>query len=360
MYKILAINPGSTSTKISLYEDDREIFTEDLPHPHAELLKFVRVTDQLDFRKNTILDTLRAKGVADLSGFAAVVSRGGLIHPVQTGVYAINDAMAADLKAGVQGEHAANVGGLIALELSRRYGMPCYIVDPPVVDEVDDYCKITGLKEVRRKVISHALSQVASAKRYAVEQGTVYDALNLVVAHLGGGISVGAHRKGRYADVNDALSGEGPFSPERSGTLPLSALLDMCFSGRYTYAEMKKKVKGQGGLMSLLGTADFREVERRILSGDAEAERAGRAMAYRIAREISSLWPAFRGETVNQVILTGGLAKSRWMTDIVTGFLKGLNTGVTVYPGENEMRALALGCLRALMGQEKVKVYEGR
>ena len=360
MYKILVINPGSTSTKISLYEDDQEVFTENIDHPHDELLKFPRVVDQLDFRKNVLIDIMRSRGFSDISQLSAVVSRGGLIHPVQVGVYAINDRMAADLKAGVQGEHAANVGGLIALEISRWFHIPCYIVDPPVVDEVEEHCKITGLKELRRKVISHALSQVASAKRYADGKKSSYEALNLVVAHLGGGISVGAHAKGHYVDVNDALTGEGPFSPERSGSLPQGALIDMCFSGKYTYAEMKKKIKGQGGLMSLLGTADFREVEHRVNAGDAGTLLVARAMAYRIAREISSLWPAFRGESVDQILLTGGLAKSRWLTDAVSGFLAGHGVGITVYPGENEMRALALGCLRVLTGREKVKEYEGR
>jgi butyrate kinase len=246
---------------------------------------------------------------------------------------------------------------LIANELVKETDKPAYIVDPIVVDEVEEKVKITGIKEIRRYIISHALNQIASAKRFAEENETFYDNLNIIVAHMGGGISVGAHNRGRYIDVNNALNGEGPFSPQRSGSLPVGQLIDMCFSGKYTKDDMKKLNKGRGGLISLLGTNDLRDVEKMITEGSEEAELVFDALTYQLAKEITSLLPAFRGEAVDQVILTGGMARSERLVSGISGLIKNLGCGVTVYPGENEMYALAKGAVRILQNKEPAKEY---
>lgn len=357
-FRILAINPGSTSTKYSYYEGEDHVYTAEISHPQECLLGFHKITDQFAFRRECILNDIAEKGRFKLADLDAVVGRGGLVKPLASGTYRLGPALLEDLRKGVQGDHASNLGGLIAHDIALPLNLPCFIVDPPVVCEADDMALLTGVKEIRRKVISHALSQLSTAKRYAREAGARYRDLNLIVAHLGGGISIGAHWKGRYIDVNNALDGEGPFSPERSGTLPAGTLIDLCFSGKYTHKEMRLLNRGKGGLMSLLGTADFREVEKRIAAGDAAAEQAARAMAYQIAKSISALLPAFRGEKADRVLLTGGLAKSGTLMGWIKESLAAFPAGVTVYPGQNEMEALAGGCLRALNGAEEVKDYE--
>jgi butyrate kinase len=269
----------------------------------------------------------------------------------------VDEAMLEDLRGSRRGDHASNLGGLIARELSAREGIPAYIVDPVVVDEADPRVRVSGLKELPRKVISHALNQIATARRYAEERETFYSKVNVIVAHLGGGITVGAHRKGRYIDVNNGLDGEGPFSPQRTGTLPTGQLIDLCFSGKYTKAELKTLNKGRGGLIDLLGTADLREVESRIDSGDAEASLVWSAMCYHIAKSITALIPAFDGMPVDRVLLTGGMARSKRLVAEITRLVAGLGCGVTVYPGENEMGALVKGALRVLQGKEEARQY---
>lgn len=359
-YRILAVNPGSTSTKIALYEGDIERFTEEIQHSAEELRPYEGkpIVSQFAFRKEIILKTLKEKGfgVGDLD---AVSGRGGLLRPLAHGTYDVNDKMAEDLMACVSGEHASNLGALIAKELSAGTRARAFIVDPVVVDEVPLRAKITGVKEMRRKVISHALNQIASARRYADANETFYERINVIVCHMGGGISVGAHKKGRYIDVNNALDGEGPFTPQRSGSLPVGALIELCFSGRYEKKQLKLLNKGRGGLIDLLGTADLREVEARIEKGDSEAADAFEAMAYQISKEISSLLPAFDGENLDQVILTGGMARSKKLVGTIGSYLKTLGCGVTVYPGENEMLSLAKGAIRVLSGKEKPRTYEG-
>ena len=265
--------------------------------------------------------------------------------------------MLADLKEGVMGEHASNLGALIAHELAGDAGKPAFIVDPVVVDEAPERVKVAGINAIRRKVISHALNQIATARRYAEENETFYEKVNVIVAHMGGGISIGAHKKGRYIDVNNALDGEGPFTPQRSGSLPTGQLIDLCFSSAYSKEELKKLNKGRGGLIDLLGTADLREVERRIEAGDDEAARVFEAMAYQIAKWIASLVPAFDGERVDRILLTGGMARSQMLVDAISGLLGGLGCGVTVYAGENEMFALVKGALRVLNGKEEPRDY---
>ncbi|MBI5623791.1 MAG: butyrate kinase [Elusimicrobia bacterium] len=356
--RVLAVNPGSTSTKIAVYEGEREVFSEEVRHSAEELAPFAGrgVVEQYPMRKAAVAAALERRGLKP-ADFDAVAGRGGLLRPIPHGTYRVDESVLRDLRAAVGGEHASNLGGLIAHELARPAGKPAFIVDPVVVDEVHPRVKITGVKSIRRRVISHALNQIASAHRFAQDHETFYEKINVVVCHLGGGISVGAHRKGRCIDANNGLDGEGPFSPERSGSLPVGQFADLCFSGRHTHAQVRKLVKGAGGLIDLLGTPDLREVERRIAAGDAEAAEVFEAMAYQIAKQASSLLPAFEGEAVDGVILTGGMARSAALVERVSHYLSGLKCRVTVYPGENEMAALAHGALRVLYGREEARTY---
>lgn len=357
-YRVLAINPGSTSTKIAVYEGSEERFTKEIKHTPEELHPFdgKPITEQFHFRKDKIEAFLKESGL-ELGQIDAVAGRGGLLHPMPHGTFEVNERMLADLKVGIQGQHASNLGGLIAHELMSQTGKPAFIVDPVVVDEVDERVKITGVKAVRRRVISHALNQIATAHRYADEKGATYDKLNVIVAHLGGGITVGAHKKGRYIDVNDGLGGEGPMTPERAGSLPGFALVELCFSGKHTKEEVKKMLVGKGGLIDLLGTTNGMELSQRYTAGDAEVIRVLDAMAYSIAKEIASLWPAFDGQQVDQILITGGLARCSPLVAGIQKGIAGLPAGSTLYPGENEMLALVKGALRVLSGEEKAKVY---
>ena len=313
--------------------------------------------EQYAFRKETILRTLGDHGLG-LEDLDAVSARGGLLRPMPHGTYGINARMKGDLLAGVGGDHASNLGALIASELVVGSDKPAYIVDPVVVDEVPARVKITGIKEIRRKVISHALNQIATARRYAEEHETFYEYLNLIVAHMGGGITVGAHKKGSYIDVNNGLDGEGPFTPQRSGSLPTGQLIALCFSGKYTHEELKLLNKGRGGLIDLLGTSDFREVEQRVRDGDPEATEVFHAMIYQIAKNITALLPAFDGAKVDRILLTGGLARSEMLVAGITRAVAGVGCGVTAYPGENEMFALVKGALRVLSHKETERTYD--
>lgn len=356
-FRVLAVNPGSTSTRVAVFEGDQEVFTEEVQHPADELRPFegLPITAQHGLRKEAILKVLAARGLAP-GDFDAFAGRGGLLRPIPHGTYAVDEAMVADLQAGARGEHASNLGGLIARELGGGR-IPAYIVDPVVVDEADPRVRVSGLRELPRRVVSHALNQIATARRFAEERETFYARINVVVAHLGGGISVGAHRQGRFIDANNGLDGEGPFSPQRSGSLPPGPLIELCFSGRYTKAELKQLNKGRGGLVDHLGTPDLREVERRIDQGDAQAELVWRAMAYHIAKSVTALLPAFEGEPLDGVLLTGGMARSARLVAELEGLLRGLACPVVVYPGENEMAALANGALRVLQGREEARTY---
>ena len=357
-HRVLVINPGSTSTKIAVYEGEQEVNAREIQHSAAELAPFAGhpITAQFEFRRDAVLRALAEFDLA-LADLDAVCGRGGLLRPMPHGTYRVNEAILADLGAGVGGDHASNLGALLAHELATPAGKPAFIVDPVVVDETPSRVKITGLKGIRRRAISHALNQVACARRYAQESETFYENINAIVCHLGGGISVGAHRKGRYLDTNNALDGEGPFSPERSGSLPQGEVADLCFSGRYSHAEFRKLIKGAGGLVSLLGTSDLREVERRVAAGDPEASEVFDALAYQVAKATTALLPAFEGEPLDRVILTGGMARSAMLVERLTRYLAGLPCGITVYPGENELIALAKGALRVLYGKEAARDY---
>ena len=357
-YRILTINPGSTSTKVSVYEGEFEIYSEELVHSIDDLKPYEGrpVVEQYEYRKRMI-ESFLEKNSLSINHFDAIAGRGGLLKPIPHGTYSINREMLEDLKAGVGGEHASNLGAIIANDLVKGTAVKAYIVDPVVVDEVEDKVKITGVKEIKRFVISHALNQIASARRYAAENETFYEEINVIVAHMGGGISVGAHHRGMYADVNNALNGEGPFSAQRSGSLPVGQLIDLCFSGKYKIDQIKRLNVGEGGLVNLAGTNDLREIEDRIKKGDSNAVLVFDALVYSLSKEISSLVPAFQGESVDRIILTGGMARSERLVNDIISSVTALGCGVTVYPGENEMKALSEGVIRVLQGKEAIRRY---
>jgi butyrate kinase len=354
--KILAINPGSTSTKIAIFDDTKEVFTKNIKHSVDELEKFSNIFGQYDFRERVILEEIEKEGF-EVSSFDAVVGRGGLLKPIQGGVYKVNQLMIDDLKAAKMGEHASNLGAPIAKEIAKAAGenVEAFIVDPVVVDEMEDFARISGIPELPRMSIFHALNQKAVARRHAKSKGAKYENLNLIIAHLGGGISVGAHKKGEVIDVNNALNGDGPFSPERSGGVPAGQLVKMCFSGKYEMSDIMKKLKGNGGLVAYLGTNDAYEVEKRVATGDKEAELVYKSMAYQISKEIGALSTVLEGK-VDGILLTGGVAYDKtfvnWVRERVSFIAE-----VTAYPGEDEMSALAEGCFYGIKGEIAVREY---
>ncbi|GAA0182490.1 butyrate kinase [Clostridium sediminicola] len=353
-FKMLIINPGSTSTKIGVYEDDKQIFEETLRHSSEEIGKYKKIYDQFEFRKTVILDVLEANGF-EVKSLDAVVARGGLLKPISGGTYAVNEAMLEDLKVGVQGQHASNLGGIIANEIAKSLEIPAFIVDPVVVDEMTEVAKVSGMEGVARKSIFHALNQKAVAKRYAKENNKKYEDLNLIVVHMGGGVSVGAHTNGKIVDVNNALDGDGPLSPERSGCVPIGDLVKMCYSGEYTIDEIKKMIVGKGGMVSYLGTNDARLVEEKADSGDEKAQLIRKAFIYQVTKEIGSCAAVLKGK-VDSIILTGGIAYSKNITREIVESV-GFISKVKIYPGEDELLALAEGGLRVLKGEEKAKKY---
>ncbi len=353
--KTLIINPGSTSTKIGVFEDETLLFEETLRHSTAELAGYEKIVDQLDFRMNLILDFLKEKNF-DTKELAAVIGRGGLLKPIPGGTYAVNEALLNDLRIGFQGQHASNLGGLLANEIATPLGIPAFIVDPVVVDELDPVARLSGHPLFPRISIFHALNQKAVAKRYAKENGVSYDSLNLIVSHMGGGVSVGAHNHGKVVDVNNTLDGDGPFSPERSGSLPTGALVKICFSGDYTLADVKKMISGNGGLNAYLGTNDMREVTKMAFEdGNEKALEVFNAFTYQVAKDIGSMAAVLSGK-VDQIILTGGIAYGPKVTSAIIDRV-GFIAPVTVYPGEDELLALAQGGLRVLNGEEKALEY---
>ncbi len=353
-FRILAINPGSTSTKIAIYDNEKEVFETTLRHQTEEINAFETIFAQYDFRKKVILDALNEAGI-NLTKLSAVVGRGGLLKPIKGGTYAVDELMLEDLKIGVLGEHASNLGGVIAHEIASLLHIPSFIVDPVVVDEMQDVARISGMPEIERKSIFHALNQKAVARRAAKEMGKSYESCNFIVAHLGGGISVGAHRKGAVVDVNNALDGDGPFSPERSGGLPVGDLAKLCFSGKYTHNEIKKLIKGQGGMVAYLNTNDGRDAGRMIQEGDENAKLVFHAMAYQVAKEIGMCATVLKGD-IDAIILTGGLAYGEMLIGWIKESVEFLGK-IIVYPGEDEMSALALGGLRVLRGEEVAQSY---
>lgn len=352
-YKILAINPGSTSTKVALYEEERPSFDFTLRHTAAELARFTDVIQQLDWRRGLILEALRERDFS-LDRLSAVIGRGGLIRPVPAGVYEVNSRMRYDLR-NAKMKHACNLGGLLAAQIAHMAHVKAYIADPPVVDEMDDVARITGMPMCTRYPISHALNQKATARLHCDRTGLVYEASNLIVAHMGGGISVAAHRQGRIVDVNNALDGDGPFAPDRAGGIPSSELIRTCFSGKYTEAELLRFVSSQGGLVAHLGTNSVQQTMERIAQGDERARKVMDAMCYNIAKQICAMSAPLSGK-VDAILLTGGIAFNEPVVAYIRDHCSFL-APVTVYPGENELESLAINALVVLRGIIEPKVY---
>ena len=352
--KSLIINPGSTSTKIGVFEDETLLFEETLRHSTEEIAQYASIVDQKDFRKDIIVNLLKSKDF-DVKSLNMVVGRGGMLKPISGGTYPVTDALLEDLKVGVQGQHASNLGGILAREIADSIGVPSYIVDPVVVDELIPEARFSGVPELPRVSVFHALNQKAVAKRYAKETGKAYEDLNLVVVHMGGGVSVGAHKNGKIIDVFNALDGDGAFSPERAGGVPSGALIKMCFSGKYTQAEIYKKLVGNGGFNAYLGTNDMRNVEKAIAEGDEKAKLICDAFVLQVAKDMGSMACVLNGK-VDQIIITGGIAYDK----NVVACLKekaGWIAPITVYPGEDELLALVQGGLRVLNGEEAPMEY---
>lgn len=353
-YKLLIVNPGSTSTKIGVYEGEKEILEETLRHSSDEIGRYATIFDQLNFRKDLILSILKEKNF-DINTLDAVVGRGGMLKPIPGGTYKVTDELVEDLKIGVQGPHASNLGGILAREIGGELNVPSFIVDPVVVDELDDVARISGVPELPRRSKFHALNQKAVAKRFGKESGIGYENLNLIVTHMGGGVSVGAHKKGKVIDVNNALDGDGPFSPERAGGVPAGDLIKMCFSGKYSESEIFSKIVGKGGCVAYLNTNDFRDVIKMSEEGNEEAQLIYDAFIYQVSKEIGAMSAVLEGN-VDKIILTGGLAYSEKVVNDIKKRV-GWISEVKAYPGEDELLALAQGAIRVLSGEEEAKIY---
>jgi butyrate kinase len=354
-YKILAINPGSTSTKIAIYEDETLVLKKSIKHNTEVINSFDRIFDQYELRETAILDTLKEENY-EVKDFDCFVGRGGMLKPIEGGTYLVNEDMIEYVKQAPRGEHASNLGCVLAKELGDSVGKPAFIVDPVAVDEMDDIARYTGMPEIKRQSLFHALNQKAVGLKAAKELNKDYKDLNLIVVHLGGGISVGMHQKGRVIDVNNALDGDGPMSPERSGGVPIGPLYKMAFSGEYTLKEIKRKNYGNGGMVAYLGTNDGFEIEKRIKEGDEFAKFILEVMCYQISKEIGAGATVLKGQ-IDGIVITGGLAYDKMIIDLITervGFLG----NILVFPGEDEMESLALGGLRVLNNIESYKEYK--
>lgn len=350
----LIINPGSTSTKVALFKEDVCVSQKNLSHQAKELEGFKKIAEQFALRKEIIVEWMKSEGI-EISQLKAVIGRGGLLKPMPSGTYRVTDAMIEDLKIGVQGEHASNLGGIIAKSIADEAKIDAYIADPVAVDEFEEIARISGMPHIERRSLVHALNIKAVAYRVAKEQGKDVNELNMVMAHLGGGISIVPLGKGKMLDANNANE-MGPFSPERTGGLPVGDLVKLCFSGKYTMSEMKKKICGQGGLIAYLDTNDAREIERKMDQGDEKATLIYNAMGYQIAKEIGAMSTVLNGN-VDGIVLTGGLAYSKKLTEHIKRRIEFI-APVWIYPGEDELIALNEGVQRVLRGEVKPKIYE--
>ncbi|NOX85726.1 MAG: butyrate kinase [Chlorobi bacterium] len=354
--QILVINPGSTSTKFALFEGTSPVFIQTIHHTLEEMEGFPKITDQFTFRKNLIIKQLE-KEETNLAAIRIVMGRGGLLKPVESGVFAVNEKMINDLKSCAYGEHASNLGGLIAYDIAKSLpDAKAYIANPVVVDELNDLARLSGHPKLPRRSIFHALNQKAIARQHARQILRKYEDLNLIVVHLGGGITVGAHKKGKVIDVNQGLDGDGPYSPERSGTLPVGDLVRLCFSGEYSLKEVLKMIKGEGGLVAYLKTNNAIEVEKRISEGDEYSKLIYDGMAYQVSKEIGAM-AAVLGFQVDGILITGGIAHDKYFTNEIISNCHRL-APIHVYPGEDEMKALAMNGLRVLNNETEVKEYE--
>lgn len=351
-YNILAINPGSTSTKLALYENDKEIFCNTLEHSAEEIEKYDKIQDQFEMRKNLVISSLLEKGY-DIKSLSAVVGRGGMVPKVKSGAYKVNETMVNRLKFNPVIEHASNLGALIAYEIANEVNISAYIYDSVRVDELKDVARISGMPEIPRTSTSHALNSRAMAMKVAKMNGKKYSDMNFVVAHLGGGISVSVHEKGRMVDI--LADDEGPFSPERAGRVPCKELIDLCYSGEFDKKTMNKKLRGNGGLKAYLNTVDVREVEEMIERNDEKAKLILEAMAYQVSKGIGDLSTVVEGK-VDAIVLTGGIAYSKRITALIKKRVEFI-APVEIMPGENEMESLAMGILRVLKGEEEASEY---
>ncbi len=351
---ILAINPGSTSTKIALYDGLTEVSNICINHDVKKLDNFDKIINQLDYRLNLILNWLASEEI-EATDLDAVVGRGGLLKPISGGTYKVNEAMISDLEKAVYGEHASNLGALLAKSIAESAHCSAYIVDPVVVDELSPVARISGIPEIKRHSRFHALNQRAVARKYASHVDKEYEKLNLIVAHFGGGITIGIHKKGEVVDVNDGLSGSGPFTPNRSGGLPSFELIKMCFSGKYSYKDIKNKLISNGGVIAYLGSNNMTEIENKIKNGDQRAELIYKAMIYQVAKEIGALSTVVGGK-IDAILLTGGIAYSDYFTNEIKEKVNFI-APVKIYPGEEELLALAAGVYRVLMKKEEVCHY---
>ena len=353
-HRILVINPGSTSTKVALFEDEKEDFSVSIAHSEKELRGFRGISNQYAWRVDVIKRVLEENTI-DLRTIDSVVGRGGLLRSIPGGTYRVNERMLDDLREAKRGEHACNLGGLIAHEIAQEVKVASFIVDSVVVDEMEPVARISGMPELERRSIFHALNQKAVARRAAQELDKRYDEVNLIVAHMGGGISVGAHAKGRVVDANNAFDGDGPFAPERAGGLPVGQLVELCFSGKYTQAELKERLVGQAGMVAYLSTNDMRKTKEMVAAGDEKAKLVYEAMAYQVAKEIGCRATVLKGQ-VDGIVLSGGLTHDQEFVEMIRERVRWI-ARVFVYPGEKEMEALALGALRVLRDEEEVKTY---
>lgn len=353
-FKILAINPGSTSTKVALYDEERPSLDLTLRHTAEQIARYANIIDQLDWRREMILTALSEHGF-DIMQLSAVIGRGGLVRPIPAGVYEVNEAMRRDLTNATM-EHASNLGGLLAAEIAAMAGVKAYIADPVVVDEMEEVARLSGHPDCPRRSIFHALNQKATARLHCDRIGIVYEKANLVVAHLGGGISVAAHKQGRVVDVNNALDGDGPFAPDRAGSIPSSELIKVCFSGQYTKEELLKFISSKGGLVAYLGTNSVIQVMERIAQGDQRAKKVLDAMCYNIVKQIGAMAAALSG-SVQTIVLTGGIAYNEPVVEYIRERCSFI-APIAVYPGENELEALVTNALVVLRGVITPKVYK--
>lgn len=356
MHRILAINPGSTSTKFAVYFDSECVLSKTIRHSFDDLFHYETIIDQFDFRKGLIIDALVEEGI-DVDSLKFIIGRGGLTYPVESGIYKVNNLMLKHLREGVMGQHASNLGPLLADYIALQIpNAQAFMADPVVTDELEDVARVSGHALFERRSIFHALNQKAKARSHALKTGKKYEEMNLVVAHLGGGISIGAHKKGRVIDVNNALNGEGPFSPERSGSLPTGQLIDICFSGKYTKSEVDRMVVGEGGFVSFLGTNSAQEVENLAAAGHEKSRFYQEALFYQVAKSIGEMAVVLNGE-VDGIILTGGMAHNKILGNYMNQKV-GFIAPIFIYPGEDELEALAMNALLVARGEVVPKEYK--
>lgn len=353
-FKILVLNPGSTSTKIALFNNMEKVFEETLRHSKSDLEKFDSIIAQKDYRFEMIQKALKDNNMR-FEDVDAIAARGGIIKPIESGTYIIDDGMLKDLYGPSASKHASALAGIIGYELKNRYNIPAYVVDPVVVDELQDIARISGIAGIDRISIFHALNQKAIAKNTAKDLNKKYEDCNFIVAHMGGGISVAAHQKGKVIDVNNAIDGEGPFSPERCGGIAMNDVVEMCFSNKYSKDEIKAFATKSGGLLSYLQTNDLRDVEKMIDENNGYALLIYKAMAYQIAKEIGAMAVVMKGK-VDAIVLTGGLAYSQKFSDLIQEQVEFI-APVKRYPGEFELEALTMGVLAVLNNEEEAKTY---